>query len=404
MSAYVDPMRSSVDHCNAMASQFPDLAEKYYNVFSNCSQQKLWHQLTLSMMEFYAVEGNNRPIPAGGSTFLALYKEVVQAVDAKLNQLSVAQIAASVAFSGLSKEEGTTLLDEMIETQKENIGPKLYLESKRSLLLLNNSPDKDALATIYSMIKTNKEMLDQLIQDSPDAMIVNRAHYEMTMSYYKIVGPPEDFYEEAIRYLNYHTPEDKAENKAKSHQLAVDICLSALTGEGVYNLGQVVSNPMLLALKDTPDAWLMELLEACGKGQVAEFKQLVSQKYPSQIASQPALVNMGQQMQEKMTLLALVKMIFERPSSERTVNFSTIAQVLEIPLEQVEWVIMRAFSVKLMEGSMDQVDGIVHVTWILPRVLDNGQMSDLASRFGEWAGKVAKTKDSMQADGGALTQ
>ena len=113
---------------------------------------------------------------------------------------------------------------------------------------------------------------------------------------------------------------------------------------------------------------------------------------------------MGQQIQEKMTLLALVKMIFERPSSERTVDFATIAQVLEIPIEQVEWVIMRAFSVKLMEGSMDQVDGIVHVTWILPRVLDNGQMSDLATRFGEWAVKVSKTKEIMQAEGGALTQ
>jgi len=402
MSTYVDPMRASVDHCNAMASQFPDLAEKYYNVFANCCQQKLWHQLTLTMMDFYTSEGTNRPIPGSTSTYVALYKEVVQSVAGKLNQLSVSQIGGSVAFSGLSKDDGIKLLDELLEAQKKDIGPKLYLESKRSLLLLNHSPEKDTLASIYSMIKTNKDMLDQLIQDSPDVMIVNRAHYEMTMSYYKIVGPPEAFYEEAIRYLNYYTPDDS--DKVKSHQLAVDICLSALTGEGVYNLGQVISNPMLLALKETPDAWLMELLEACAKGQVAEFKQLVSQKYPSQIASQPALVNMGQQMQEKMTLLALVRMIFERPSSERTVDFATIAQVLEIPIEQVEWVIMRAFSVKLMEGSMDQVDGIVHVTWILPRVLDNSQMSDLATRFGEWAVKVSKTKESMQAEGGALTQ
>lgn len=356
-------------------------------------------------MDFYTSEGTNRPIPDGpsDSTYLALYKELVQSVAGKLNKLSVSQIAASVAFSGLSKEDATKLFDEALETQKSDIASKLYLESKRSLLLLNNSPEKETLASIYTLIKTNKEMLDQLFQDSPDVMIVNRAHYEMTMSYYKIVGPPEAFYEEAIRYLNYFTPEAE-KDKTKSHQLAVDICLSALTGEGVYNLGQVVSNPMLLALKETPESWLMELLEACAKGQVAEFKQLVSQKYPSQIASQPALVNMGQQMQEKMTLLALVKMIFERPSSERTVDFATIAQVLEISMEQVEWVIMRAFSVKLMEGSMDQVDGIVHVTWILPRVLDNSQMSDLASRFGDWATKVSKTKESMQADGGALTQ
>jgi len=402
MSAYVDPMIASVDHCNAMASQFPDLADKYYNVFANCCQQKLWHQLTLTMMEFYNSDNTNRPIPEGGSTYLTLYEKLVQSVAGKLNQLSVSQIASSVAFSGLSEEEGTNLLDKLLEAQINHVAPKLYLESKRSLLQLGHSPSKESLASIYTIIKANADLLDQLIQDSPEVMIVNRAHYEMTMTYYKIVGPPEAFYEEAIRYLNYYTPVEA--NKTKSHQLAMDICLSALTGEGVYNLGQVVGNPMLLALKETPDVWLMELLEACGKGQVSEFKTLVNDKYPTQIASQPALVNMAQKMQEKMTLLALVKMIFERPPSERTVDFATIAQVLEIPLEQVEWVIMRAFSVKLMEGSMDQVGGTVHVTWILPRVLDTDQMGDLASRFGEWAAKVSKTKESMQAEGGALTQ
>jgi 26S proteasome regulatory subunit N9 len=112
---------------------------------------------------------------------------------------------------------------------------------------------------------------------------------------------------------------------------------------------------------------------------------------------------MSQQMQEKMTLLALVEMVFERSSSERTLTFDSIAQRLEIPLEQVEWVIMRAFSVQLMEGCMDQVEQSVHVTWILPRVLQSEQMEALATRFGEWAVKVAKTKEYMQDEGGALT-
>ena len=104
-----------------------------------------------------------------------------------------------------------------------------------------------------------------------------------------------------------------------------------------------------------------------------------------------------------MTLLALVEMVFERAASERTLEFTDIAQRLEIPLEQVEWVIMRAFSVKLMEGSMDQVDGAVHVTWILPRVLGTEQMADLAKRYGEWAGKVSNIKEYMHEQNPAMT-
>jgi 26S proteasome regulatory subunit N9 len=138
-------------------------------------------------------------------------------------------------------------------------------------------------------------------------------------------------------------------------------------------------------------------------GSVAEFKACVNTKYSTQIAAQPALVNMGTKMQEKMTLLSLVQMVFERPSSERTLSFEDIAARLDISMEQVEWVIMRAFSVNLMQGSMDQVDGIVHVTWILPRVLDATQLSDLATRFGEWGTNVSATKDYMQQQNPALT-
>jgi 26S proteasome regulatory subunit N9 len=56
-----------------------------------------------------------------------------------------------------------------------------------------------------------------------------------------------------------------------------------------------------------------------------------------------------------------------------------------------------------MEGSMDQFDGTVHVTWILPRVLGKEQMADLAMRFGEWAGKVGTTKEYMQEQTPTMT-
>ena len=73
-----------------------------------------------------------------------------------------------------------------------------------------------------------------------------------------------------------------------------------------------------------------------------------------------------------------------------------------VPVDQVEWVIMRALSLKLIKGTMDQVEQTVDVTWVMPRVLDNKQMSELSTRFGEWAVKVSKTKDFMEEHTGAL--
>ena len=408
MSSFVDAASDSVEHCNAMAQQFTDLEETYQLISTYC-QQKLWHQLTLLVLDFLSKPKVNQRAVAGDenkNTFWSLYHQVVLSIANKLDSLALGRMAAAVAFSQPpgEYESSKSLMENLLNKDTCAPATKLYLQSKIGLLTLNhlqqNAGDpsnKEAMASIYETIKTNAPLLNSLVPDTPEAIIVNASHYEMSVAYYKILGPPEAFYEEAIRYLNYYQPDNtNKEDVLKSRTLAVDLSLAALTGEGVYNLGQVVTNPILQVLKDTPEAWLVDLLSACSKGNVPEFKKLCQETYPTQIASQPALVNMGQQMQEKMTLLALVEMVFERKSSERTLEFTEIAKRLEIPFEQVEWVIMRAFSVKLMEGSMDQVDGTVHVTWILPRILTGDQMADLSTRFGEWAAKVSKTKEYVQ--------
>merc|ERR1719222_1791175 len=97
-----------------------------------------------------------------------------------------------------------------------------------------------------------------------------------------------------------------------------------------------------------------------GDGNVTEFRS-VTTKYDAQIRSQPALV----------------------PSAERTLYFTDIAERISVPLEQVEWVIMRALSLGLIKGGMDQIDGTVSVTWVVPRVLNQAQLKALANRFGE---------------------
>jgi 26S proteasome regulatory subunit N9 len=393
MSAFVD----AAEHCEAMSQEFSDLSETYDNI-NTYFQQKLWHQLTLLVLEFLSKpKTNQRACSKDKNTFWALYNNVVLTIANKLDSLAVGRMAAEISFAQPKEdfEASKKLLDDLLAKDGCAAATKLYVQSKLGLLTMTQTtPSKEAMASIYETIKTNAPLLNQLVPDTPEAIMVNAAHYETSVTYYKIVGPPEAFYEEAICYLNYYQPTE--DDALKSHALAVDLCLAALTGEGVYNLGQVVTNPILQVLKGTPEGWLVDLLQACAQGNVPEFKTLCQKTYPSQIASQPALVNLSQQMQEKMTLLALVQMVFERKSSERTLEFTEIATRLEIPADQVEWVIMRAFSVKLMEGCMDQVEGSVHVTWILPRILTPDQMADLASRFGDWATKVGKTKEYMQ--------
>lgn len=69
-------------------------------------------------------------------------------------------------------------------------------------------------------------------------------------------------------------------------------------------------------------------------------------------------------MKEKVALLALMVLIFHRPSNERNISFADIAAATRLPLIQVEWLVMRALSLGLIKGSIDQVDQIVSIKWV----------------------------------------
>ena len=100
-------------------------------------------------------------------------------------------------------------------------------------------------------------------------------------------------------------------------------------------------------------------------------------------------------LQEKIMLLALVHMIFERPSSDRTLSFMDISHRTTVTPLNVELLLMRALSLGLIQGTLDQVDETVTVSWVMPRVLEPMQLKDLAARFGEWAIQVSQAKDYL---------
>ena len=390
MSGYVDATSGATEHCEAMALLHADLAEDYKEI-SSLVTSKLWHQLTLKILAFLEEPKNYRTTAEGTSSFLALYDKVVQSVDKKLNPLSLARIASDVA-SSLLFQDSTAATAVLENLQNLPTAATLYVEYKLALIklkLLEAKGQPVDMNELQEQLKRNALLLQEL-NFSQDSAIVHSAHFQCSMTYRKAVGPPETFYKEAISYLNYTAMQDIED----PYQLAIDLSLAALTGERVFNFGQVVTTPILSVLQNTPHAWLVDLMHASAQGDVVQFQTLL-QQHAAAIQKEPALVNRAQALQEKITLLALVHMVFERPSSERTLDFREISDRVHFPVDQVELVVMRALSLGLIEGSMDQVDQTLEVTWVLPRVLDKAQLKELSVRFGEWADKVSKTRDYM---------
>jgi len=311
--------------------------------------------------------------------------------------------------TSLSNEEGgadvvaaRAVLENLLE-KKTRLGKaaSLYLQSKLALLSLQMIPydaTQDQYESIGAMLRTEAIVLNEELGDDSAgeegcaSAVVHSAFYEASTAYRKRVGPPEAFYREALMFLNY-TPVDSM-SADECYTLATDLSLAALTGEGVFNFGEVVTAPILNCLKGTPNEWLMELMHCFTYGEVDTFLA-VTEKSANSIRAQPALVSRAEAVREKITLLAFVNMVFERPSAERTLSFEDIATRTKVTEDRVEVVIMRALSLGLIKGIMDQVDKTVDVSWVMPRVLNELQLKGLSTRFGEWAVKVAQMKDFM---------
>jgi len=411
-----DIITTALENLESMSTLHPDLSEPYQNLVS-LYQRKLWHQLTMSIFEFVSTPSTTlRTTSEGTNSYLALFDKVILPIDKKLNQLTLARIASCVAFSLFDSppyKDGVAaraILENLLE-KRDRLGPSaaLYAESRLGLLgltvlarsgePLTTEDSIKALEATKDTITKNRSTLAELADTESEAAVVHSAFYETAMTYRKAVGPPEAYYREAIQYVAYTSLSDLSQEE--KYNLATDLSLAALTGEGVFNFGEVVTAPALQCLEGTDLYYLVELLSAGARGDVLGF-QRVADAHASAIQMQSSLVSRAEAVKEKITLLALVNMVFERPSLERTLSFEDIAERVVVPVDQVEWVIMRALSLKLIKGTMDQVEQTVDVTWVMPRVLDNKQMSELSTRFGEWAVKVSKTKDFMEEHIGAL--
>ncbi|CAN0084035.1 unnamed protein product, partial [Laminaria digitata] len=275
--------------------------------------------------------------------------------------------------------EATQLFETALE-KRTRLGDEasLMLESELGLLLLRAGNVSGA----KEVVEKGKVAVDEL-QGAETA--VHSSYYRLASEYHKTVGPPDSFYRSALMYLAY-TPLESIP-QADRYVLATDISLAALTGEGVFNFGEVLATPILSMLDGSPNAWLGSMMQAFNKGDIDAFNKLCVENQET-MSAQPALVSRATFTKEKIALLCLMNMVFERDSQDRNIPFEEVAARTKLPIDQVEWLVMRAMSLKLVKGVMDEVERLVHVTWVQPRVLENSQLARLNERLGEWRGRV----------------
>lgn len=145
-------------------------------------------------------------------------------------------------------------------------------------------------------------------------------------------GPPEDYYRTALTYLGYTPVEDIS--KEECIDLAINIALAAITGKDIYNFGEVIATPILMFLRDTPNAWIENLVVAFNNGEVATFDDIV-ETHKDRYFDTPVLAANHEKLKQKIVQLSVMNMVFERSSHDRIIPFEAISVRTRVPIDQV---------------------------------------------------------------------
>lgn len=222
---------------------------------------------------------------------------------------------------------------------------------------------------------------------------VHDRYFALTSAYHRTLGNHAEYYREALRYLGCTKLDGMSVEEKRGW--ASTVAIAALLGKGVYNFGELLMHEVLTSLDGTDQSWLKQLLLAFNKGDIAAFAQL-----RPKWSGQPDLAKQEQFLKQKVTLMCLIELAFKRPTTQRQIPFSEISQATMVPVEEVEYLLMRALSLDLIRGKINEVDKLVHVTWVQPRVLDVNQLASVQRKLSAWVTSAAAMEDMMRGTTG----
>ncbi|KAL8101835.1 26S proteasome non-ATPase regulatory subunit 13 homolog A-like [Apium graveolens] len=378
---------AALQYLDSLRNSHPELSD-WSNTLADLYQRKLWHQLTLKLELFISHAAFQT-----GDALIQLYHNFITDFETKINLLKLAHIAVIVSRQYTEKEAAISYLDGMIEklrsTKESRIEePILYIRMQIAMFNLEKGDQKEC----KKLLDDGKSTLDSMTDIDPS---VHASYYWISSQYHKSRQEFADFYKSALLYLAYTSVESLSESFKLD--LAFDLSLSALLGENIYNFGELLAHPILKSLLGTNVEWLYYILEAFNSGDLARYQELC-RVHNAALSSQPALVENEKKLLEKINILCLMEIIFSRPSEERTIPLSIIAERTRLTVEEVEYLLMKSLSVHLIEGIIDQVEGTVHVSWVQPRVLGISQIKSLRDRLDNWMGKVHTALLSVEAE------
>lgn len=384
-----------------LETESADLIQIIYQL-EDYYERKLWNQLTLALEELYSF-----PESKDGALRVRIFNLFLLEFQNKLNPIKVVdfslqsfdsprdclekleELKASMEAE-LTRKHGSRKLDnldELISNDESIIYVKLQIA--RFSLLLNDLPKAEEILDSLS------SKFESTLQNEFSSKI-NAAFYLTKCQHYKIQKNYNLFYTNGLLYLSSIQtplfPEERVE-------LCYDLCTAALLGDKIYNFGELILHDILNSISGESEyAWLYNLIQNLNLGNLAKFNEWLAVA----ATKSPLLAHNQAFLHQKIVIMSLLELISLKLTTNKRLLFSTISSVTGTPEDEVEHLIIKCFSLKLIKGYINQIDQMLVVTWLQPRILNLDQVKNLYDHLVEWDNSVDKLAKEVHANGGTV--
>jgi 26S proteasome regulatory subunit N9 len=211
---------------------------------------------------------------------------------------------------------------------------------------------------------------------------VHASFYRVSADYWSSKSNYTLYYRNSLLYLACIDEADLTRDER--HARAYNLSIAALVSDEIYNFGELLLHPILDVLQaPSSDSWLRDLIFVFNRGDIKGFDRLSNNlnKHP-ELAANKAMLH------QKIALAALTEAVFKRPPHDRAMTFKAITQATGVKKNEVEFLLMKALSLELLKGKIDQVNQIAKITWVQPKVLEKSQIEGMRQRLKEWDNNV----------------
>lgn len=263
------------------------------------------------------------------------------------------------------------------------------------------------LSESWEVITECGKALELLASKTAPQTSVHASYYRVAAEYHKQKGDFGEYYKNALLYLGCVRVEALGEEERVGR--AKDLAIAALVGDTIYNFGDLLAHPILQAIQGpsapgSQYAWLAQALVAFNRGDIGAWDQL-----ETRIPEEPTLQANAGFLRQKIRLEALIETVFRRTGGSgggkgsRRLGFGEVAKEAQLGQEEeVEHLVMKALSLNLIRGSIDEVDRVIEVNWVQPRFLDLSQIEGMHQRLRAWGEEVEACEEYVQAQGPEL--